>query len=71
MTIYTPNESFHLVDTKYAVIKGDLNRFCDEKQKRVQKRVQRVHIFCVLDMCTLLLFFVLEKSGHPDSHFVT
>jgi hypothetical protein len=28
--------------------------------------VQRVHPFFVLDACTLLLFFVLEKSGHPD-----
>jgi hypothetical protein len=27
--------------------------------------VQRVHPFFVLDACTLLLFFVLEKSGHP------
>ena len=48
MTIYTPNESSHLVDTKYAVFKkiqGDLNRFCDEKQKRVQKRVQRVQFW--------------------------
>jgi hypothetical protein len=27
--------------------------------------VKRVHPFFVLDACTLLLFFVLEKSGHP------
>ena len=43
MTIYAPNESSHLVYTKYAVFKDierDLNRFCDEKQKRAQKRVQ-------------------------------
>jgi hypothetical protein len=27
--------------------------------------VQRVHPLFVLEVCTLLLFFVLEKSGHP------
>jgi hypothetical protein len=27
--------------------------------------IQRVHPLFVLDVCTLLLFFVLEKSGHP------
>jgi hypothetical protein len=28
--------------------------------------VQRVRPLFVLDVCTLILFFVLEKSGHPD-----
>jgi hypothetical protein len=48
MTIYIPNESSNQADTKYAVFKNipsDFNRFCDEKQKRVQKRVQRVQFW--------------------------
>jgi hypothetical protein len=48
MTIYIPNKSSHRADTKYAVFKNissDFNRFCDEKQKRVQKRVQRVQFW--------------------------
>ena len=67
MKIYTPNESSHLADTKYAVFKNissDFNRFCDEKQKRVQKRVQRVQFwstkstpfFCTRRLYSFTLF---------------
>ena len=83
MKIYTPNESSHLADTKYAVFKNissDFNRFCDEKQKRVQKRVQRVQFWSTKSTpstpSTLenlysqkkMYSFVLERvqSGHPD-----
>ena len=44
MKIYTPIESPHRVDTRNVVFKNistDLERFFDEKQKRVQKRVQK------------------------------
>jgi hypothetical protein len=67
MTIYIPNKSSHRADTKYAVFKNissDFNRFCDEKQKRVQKRVQRVQFwstkstpfFCTLRVYSFTLF---------------
>jgi hypothetical protein len=48
MTIYAPSEGPHRVETKCTVFKNisiDLKRFCDEKQKRVQKRVQKNTIF--------------------------
>jgi hypothetical protein len=84
MTIYIPNKSSHRADTKYAVFKNissDFNRFCDEKQKRVQKRVQRVQFWSTKSTpstpSTLenlysqkkkMYSFVLERvqSGHPE-----
>jgi hypothetical protein len=72
MTIYTPNESSDLADTKYAVFKNISSGFVTKNKKEYKKEykeynfgVQRVHPLFVLDVCTLLLFFVLEKSGHP------
>jgi hypothetical protein len=39
--------------------------FVTKNKKEYNFGVQRVHPLFVLDVCTLLLFFVLEKSDHP------
>ena len=41
-----------------------------KNKKEYKKEYKRVQFWStkstVLEVCTLLLFFVLEKSGHPD-----
>jgi hypothetical protein len=78
MTIYTPNESSHLADTKYAVFKNissDFNRFCDEKQKRVQSvqfwstKSTPSTLENLYSQKKKMYSFVIERvqSGHPIS----
>jgi hypothetical protein len=74
MTIYTPNESSHLADAKYAVFKNissDFNQFCDEKQKRVQ-RVQFWSTKSTPFICTRRVYsftlFCTRKIWSPCVH---